>query len=114
MSEYIERRMYGRVNVNIPVKYREIISDRITAPEMLNQDSRCVNISRGGMQLITGRKWVGTDESLVETEFIMSGRAIRIIGRVVWHVSDPSGMCRSGLEFIVIKSGDLEVIGQIA
>lgn len=115
MSEYIERRKYERINVNIPIKYREIISDDIITREILLCNSRCINISRGGMRILTAEKWSGNEDRLVEAEFVMSGRVIRLIARVVWESFDSStGMNRSGIEFIVIKSGDLEVIGQIA
>jgi c-di-GMP-binding flagellar brake protein YcgR len=114
MNIYIERRKYKRINVSIPVKYREVTSDSVAAHGELIHDLRCVNISRSGMQIISDEKWSGKDECLIEAEFIMSGRVIRLIARVVWKIFDNSiGMHKSGIEFIVIKSGDLEVIGQI-
>jgi c-di-GMP-binding flagellar brake protein YcgR len=114
-EDFLDRRKYRRVNVNIPVKYRVISSDDISSVERLSRNSKCVNISRGGMQIVTEEEWEANDEKLIEAEFIMSGRKIRLIAHVVWAGYDSAvKKYRAGMEFIVIKSGDLEVIGQIA
>ncbi len=114
-EDFIERRQYRRVKVNIPVRYREIVSDDYTRSGRLPNSSSCVDISRGGMQLLTDSPCCNSGGKLLETEFVMSGRKIRIIACVAWSKFDGNiKKFRSGVEFIVIKSGDLEVIGQIA
>jgi len=114
-NDFLERRQYRRVNVRIPVRYREINSDEIIVSKKILQNSECLNISRGGMQLITGDGWEKQDDKLIEAEFIMSGRNIRLIAHIAWSVFDSQiKKFRTGVEFIAIKSGDLEVIGQIA
>lgn len=111
----VDQRKYRRVNVNIPVKYREIDVDEIIVSGKSLKASECVNISRCGMQLLTDAKWDREEDQLVEAEFVMSGKVIRIIADIAWTGFDSQiNKFRTGVEFIAIKSGDLEVIGQIA
>ena len=114
-KDFIERRQHRRVNVSIPVRYREVNSGGTVLSKKILQQSECVNISRGGMQLITQGGWEKHDDILIEAEFMLSGRNIRLIAHITWAKPDPgSEKFRTGFEFIAIKNGDLEVIGQIA
>lgn len=111
----IERRRYKRVNVSIPVRCREIATEEITRSGKMLRVTECVNISRGGMQLLTDEGWSQADDRLIEAEFVMSGRKMRLIAHIAWtHFDAQLKKTRTGVEFIAIKSGDLEVIGQIA
>jgi c-di-GMP-binding flagellar brake protein YcgR len=112
---YIERRQYKRVNVSIPVRYREITSEEIIESGKKQHASECVNISRGGMQLVMDSGREKEDDKLLEAGFVISGRNIKLIAHISWTCFDSNiNKFRTGLEFIAIKSGDLEVIGQIA
>ena len=114
-NDFLERRRYRRVNVSIPVKYREVNSDEIIESTKILHDTECVNISRGGMQILTQDEWKKEEDKLIEAMFVMSGRNIRLIAHAAWSCYDASiKKFRTGVEFIAIKSGDLEVIGQIA
>ncbi len=113
-KDHPERRRCRRVNVKIPIHYREINSNEIIRSVRTMRASECVNISRSGMQFIAGEGWRKQADRLIEAEFIMSGRRIRLIAHIAWSGFDSRlKKFRSGAEFIAIKSGDLEVIGQI-
>ena len=114
-NDFSERRRYRRVNVSIPVRYREIGSDEIIESSRIFTASECSNLSRGGMQLVTDDCCEKTEDRLFEAEFVLSGKKVKLIARVAWLGFDSLiKKCRMGLEFIAVKSGDLEVIGQIA
>jgi c-di-GMP-binding flagellar brake protein YcgR len=114
-NELFERRKHKRVRVKIPVACRELLSDDIAGSVRPMSRSECVDISRGGMQIVKEKPWESPGEKLLETEFVLSGRAIRLIAHIVWNRFDAAAQkYRSGIEFIVIKNGDLESIGSIA
>lgn len=113
-NELFERRKHRRVKIEAPAKHREVISD-----DFINEGrsfSPCVSVdmSKGGMQILTDEAWLDTGDRLVEIEFSMMGRAIKAIAHVVWFAYDDKlKKYRSGAEFIIIKSGDLELIGNL-
>jgi c-di-GMP-binding flagellar brake protein YcgR len=114
-NELFERRRHRRVKVNIPVKCREILSDEVSPGGSHELVSECINLSRGGMQLVTNNAFHNCDEKLVETEFVLSGKDVRLVAHIIWNKLDAETQnYRAGVEFIVIKSGDMEAIGTIA
>lgn len=114
-NELFERRRHRRVKVNIPVKYREMLSDEVSPAGRHEMASECVNLSRGGMQLATSAALQESDEKLLETEFVLSGRDVRLVAHIVWNKFDPeTKKYRAGVEFIVVKNADREAIGTIA
>jgi c-di-GMP-binding flagellar brake protein YcgR len=114
-NELFERRRHRRVKVNIPVKYKEILSDEISSGGRRELESECMDLSRGGMQLVTNDAFHDSDEKLLETEFVLSGTDIRLVAHIVWNKYDVElKKHRTGVEFIVVKNTDLEAIGTIA
>lgn len=113
-NELFERRKYRRVAVDVPAKYREVITDDFIGDNRALVESQTVNVSKGGMQLITDRAWAESGDRLIELEFTIMNREIRIIAHVVWFYHDSkTNKYISGAEFVVIKSGDVEVIGNL-
>jgi c-di-GMP-binding flagellar brake protein YcgR len=77
-------------------------------------ESLTADISKGGMQIITDKAWLETGDRLIELECTLMNRDISVIAHVVWFVYDKKiQKYRSGVEFIVIKSGDIEAIGNL-
>jgi c-di-GMP-binding flagellar brake protein YcgR len=114
-NELFERRKHRRVRVNIPVKCREVLSNEASHNNRPAMQSRCEDLSRGGMKIITEHSLESSSEKLIEAEFTLSGRMVRLIAHVVWCVFDEAiKKHRTGVEFVVIKSTDMEAIGQIA
>jgi c-di-GMP-binding flagellar brake protein YcgR len=113
-NELFERRKHRRVKIEVPSKYREVLADDFINEKRPLEESHAINISKGGMQLVTDRAWAETGDRLIELEFSVMNRDIRIIAHVVWFArDDKADKYRSGLEFVVIKSGDVEVIGNL-
>jgi c-di-GMP-binding flagellar brake protein YcgR len=113
-NELFERRNHRRMKVEVPAKFREVQADDFINEKCDMADSSAVNLSKGGMQLVTDRAWAETGDRLVEIEFNVMNRDIRIIAHVVWFAREnTTGKYRSGVEFVVVKSGDAEVIGNL-
>jgi c-di-GMP-binding flagellar brake protein YcgR len=113
-NELFERRKHRRVKIEARARYRQVLADDFINDKRALEESFAVNISKGGMQLITGSAWAETGDRLIELEFSVMNREISIIAQVVWCVYDnATGKYRSGVEFVVIKSGDVEVIGNL-
>lgn len=110
-NELFERRKYRRLKVEVPVKHREVLSDDFISENRSLSASSAINISKGGMQIITDAAWTETGDRLIETEFNVNGRDIKVVSHIVWVALDSAiKKYRSGLEFIMVKSGDLEII----
>jgi c-di-GMP-binding flagellar brake protein YcgR len=113
-NELFERRKHRRVKIEVPARYREVLADDFINEKRVLEESYAANISKGGMQLITRSAWAETGDRLIEIEFSVMNREIRIIAHVVWFAYDnKTAKYRSGIEFVVIKSGDVEVIGNL-
>ena len=113
-NELFERRKHRRVKVEVPSRYRDVLADDFINEKRGLEDSYAINVSKGGMQLVTDRAWAETGDRLIELEFSVMNHDVRIIAHVVWFCRDEkAGKYRSGVEFVVIKSGDVEVIGNL-
>ena len=114
-NELFERRKYRRIKVDMELKFHEIITDSFFNEKGGPGCSRIIDISRGGMQILTENAWNEGGDKLIEAEFNIAGKPIRLIAHVVWSMYDDKlKMYRSGAEFIVVKSGDLDVIAEMA
>jgi c-di-GMP-binding flagellar brake protein YcgR len=113
-NELFERRKHKRVKLESLTKHREVLTDDFINDNRRQAQSRAADISMGGMQIITDTAWAETGDRLVEIEMDLMQKAVKVVAHVVWFMYDSRiKKYRSGVEFIVIKNQDLEVIADL-
>jgi len=114
---YVERRKYKRIDRRIEVKYKVVslpseVNDIKKAAEKAT--TQTINISIGGIQLIDDDELLS--EQILRIEMKLGAREEPVItfAEVRWCAKDSSiGKYRCGIEFLVLKDEDKELIQEI-
>jgi len=114
---YVERRKYKRVDKQIEVTYK-VVSLPSEIEELKKQHDKntteSVNISIGGIQLIEDAELVA--EQILRIEMKLPGREEPVVtfAEVRWCAKDDHlKKYRSGIEFLVLKDEDKDLIEEI-
>ncbi len=108
-NSYVEKRIYPRVQVNLPVKYRvfETEMDLTTVLERkkITKTSHTLDVSLGGLFLKTDHALEVDPMLRLDISLPAVSHDISAFAEVVW--SNPSG---AGLHFAAIRNEDAETL----
>ncbi|HPI04367.1 MAG: PilZ domain protein [Candidatus Aerophobetes bacterium ADurb.Bin490] len=108
-SVFIEKRRHKRADRVVPVKLKQLHSYFASDNEKF-VNSRMVNISMGGMMVVFEKPVSLDRESVLEAEFILEGKELKVAGIPVWDSKDSgTGSHKMGFEFMIIKDDVMEV-----
>ncbi len=114
---FVERRRYKRIDKSLTVKYKVVsLPAEITEIKKAAAKSttETINISLGGIQLIDDEELV--PEQILRIEMTPEGRSEPVItfAEVRWCAKDNrAGKYRCGIEFLVLKDEDKNLIEEI-
>ncbi len=111
---FIERRQHKRVDFHFKVKYKIVTAD----VDKIRKDAReadSINVSTGGMQLVANEEFQSTQ--VLRLEFSLKGHENPIVtfAEIKWCAhGDDSKQFKSGLEFLVLKDEDEQILRELA
>ena len=111
---FIERRQHKRIDFRIKVKYKIVTADA----DRIKKEAReadSINVSVGGIQLIAEEEFSATQ--VLRLEFGLQGHEKPIItfAEIKWCTKgDDSTHYKAGLEFLVLKDEDEDILREIA
>lgn len=98
-----EQRRERRLSKILKVTYRR--SENLEAPPL---EAITADISLGGLCLMVGGEAAVGQVLSLAVEGIADGRPL--LGRIVWHVSQPDGQSKIGVKFVGLKPEDTEAL----
>ena len=108
-NSYVEKRIYPRVQVNLPVKYKvfEYETDLTTVFERkkIIKNSHTLDVSSGGLFLMTDHALEVETMLRLDISLPTLSHEISAFAEVVW--ANPSG---AGLRFAAIRNEDAETL----
>jgi c-di-GMP-binding flagellar brake protein YcgR len=114
---YIERRKHQRVDKKFIVSFR-VITSSVEAREIKKSSSRVSgessDISLGGVK-VDGDVAGGKPDDIIRVEIAVEGRKepITTFAEIKWVREDKEGKKSFGLEFLILKDSDRELINEI-
>jgi hypothetical protein len=113
-NNYLEKRKYERIGINGPVSFRMMPAYSPWLNSM-RKEAVCLNISRGGIQLALDEQVNSSEEQMIEAELKLMDTTIKVTGLVVWSKLDADiNKYRTGIEFMIIKDNDREIIRKMS
>ncbi|HRU38526.1 MAG TPA: PilZ domain-containing protein [Candidatus Goldiibacteriota bacterium] len=114
---FLERRKFKRVNKRIKVSYK-VVSLPAEIEEIKKKLEKntveSVNISAGGIQLIDDEELAPEQILRIEINVGSTGDTIITFAEVRWCAKDNAlGRYRTGIEFLVLKDEDKDIIDKI-
>ena len=114
---YVERRQFKRIDRTIEVTYK-VVSLPSEIEEIKKKTEKntteSINISLGGIQLLDDDELIA--EQILRIELKISGREEPVVtfAEVRWCAKDSKlGRYRTGIEFLVLKDEDKDLIQEI-
>jgi c-di-GMP-binding flagellar brake protein YcgR len=108
MDKGIEKRKYPRIDVKLPLSFREFYNgsaDKIS-------ESRSLNISQEGLCMFVDKFISLSHRVIVSIDFPLNEQPVEVIARVVWERMTKEGML-IGTKFIDIKKDTKKQLSEL-
>lgn len=103
-----DKRKFPRFPLDMLVKYQVINRREGETEHLIRKDGQVVNISAGGIAMVTGVALQAGDTLKVELALPGALRATRALAKIAWGEPAAEGRHKSGLSFLMLLNESAE------